>query len=278
MFSAVFLAGTGSAQEICDEAHPIAANTTVQCSLLVPPDQTCELTGVQVTGNIIVQAGATLIAGPGTQPSSVGGNVSASAAACVSLNVSSVGGNVIASGTGSCSGSSQFDFLCTPRVGGNVEILGSSQAWCVAGNPNCGCSYSSMTVGGNFEFEGNAIAEYIENDVIRGNLTFNSNHGGGLISKDTIGGNLYYNSNSGGSNSVSNNGIGGNLQFNSNTTGPNTVSDNHAGGNIQCFSNNPTPNATGNTAGGVISGQCKPADPSSTSGVNTTQPWWQNRW
>jgi len=263
------LATSASAQEICDDAtHPITACSTVDCSLLVPPDATCTLRGVQVSGNIIVEAGATLTtqndSSCPTPESSVGGNVIATDAKCVSLTASSVGGNFIATGT-SANCSNGANLLCTARVNGNVEILGSSSGvlWCIPSLGGCGCGASPapLTVGGNFEFENNhpssTLPGMIMGDTIHGNLLFENNSEGGTVSGDKIGGNLTYDSNTGGANDVSTNSVGGNLQFNRNMTGPNTVSGNHASGNIQCFGNSPAPTGSGNTAGGVKSGQCK---------------------
>ena len=260
------LATSASAQEICDDAtHPITACSTVDCSLLVPPDATCTLSGVQVSGNIIVEAGATLttqndFSCSTTPQPSVGGNVIATDAKCVSLTASSVGGNFIATGT-SANCSNGANLLCTARVNGNVEILGSSSGvlWCIPSLGGCGCGASPapLTVGGNFEFAHNATSTTIKSVTIRGNLLFENNSEGGTVSGDKIGGNLTYDSNTGGANDVSTNSVGGNLQFNRNMTGPNTVSGNHASGNIQCFGNSPAPTGSGNTAGGVKSGQCK---------------------
>jgi hypothetical protein len=284
------LATSASAQEICDDAtHPITACSTVDCSLLVPPGATCTLSGVQVSGNIIVEAGATLttqndFSCSTTPQPSVGGNVIATDAKCVSLTASSVGGNFIATGT-SANCSNGANLLCTARVNGNVEILGSSSGvlWCIPSLGGCGCGASPapLTVGGNFEFEnnhpsstlpgmimgdtihGNLLFENnseggtVSGDKIGGNVTYYGNSGGGTVQNDAIGGNLTYDSNTGGANDVSTNSVGGNLQFNRNMTGPNTVSGNHASGNIQCFGNSPAPTGSGNTAGGVKSGQCK---------------------
>jgi hypothetical protein len=252
---------TAQAQEICDDAtHPIAPDSTVDCSLLVPENAGCTLAGVTVTGNIIVQSHAYLIDRPdGPTPSSVGGNVIATDALCVSLTVSSVGGNVIATGTNSgCFNTDNL--LCTPRVGGNVEILGStshSLPWCFEGDSSCGCSSARMTVGGNFEFENNATPGTITGDIIHGNLLFERNTDGGTVTGDHISGNLIVDGNHNSALDVSTDSVGGNLQFDVNHTSANTVSTNHAGGNIQCFSNTPAPTGSGNTAGGVKSGQCK---------------------
>jgi hypothetical protein len=185
--------------------------------LLVPAGDTCTLQGVRVTGNIVVQSGATLIAESNCETqSSVGGNVIATGAACLYL-VSpgvSVGGNVIAIGTVAPVTSSQCtsernNVFCPTKVTGNAAILGSSSN----SLPWNFCSVS-FTVGGNFEFANNATEGYVVSKTIRGNLLFDNNTDGGFISDNTI------------------------------------------GGNLQCSGNSPAPTGSGNTVSGAKLGQC----------------------
>lgn len=164
--------------------------------LLVPADATCTLQCVTVTGNIVVQSGATLIAESNCETqSSVGGNVITVDAACVFLPTNAtgaIGGNVIAIGTDAQSGS-KCNVLCPTKVSGNVAILGSpsgSQPWGF-------CSEAGFTVGGNFEFANNGTSATIESETIHGNLLFDNNTDGGLIFANTIGGNLQCSGNTG---------------------------------------------------------------------------------
>jgi hypothetical protein len=195
MAAALSLATTASAQRLCDDTtHPIAADSTVT-DVLVPPSAICTLNGVKVHGNIVVEAGAVLQTENAT---TIAGNVLAVDASCILLAKTAeydtpVGGNLIASG-GSAAPDCSSNIICPDHVGGNLAILASPKApaWCIGGSAGCAyCSSSSMTVGGNLEFAGNAaMSGTIKQDTIRGNLLFNNNTGGGEITGNDVGGNL----------------------------------------------------------------------------------------
>ncbi len=169
--SAVFsLAASARAQTTCSGTQA----TNVPYNLLVPKGVTCTLDGITVTGSVTVEPGGCLIVGQASAPATVGGNIIASDAACVSIGFgSSVGGNVTALGTTGNPSGYKFNFLCNSLIGGSLSIESSTSRanWCIGytGSP-CACAAG--------------------NNII-GNLTFDNNKGAiNNISDNTIGSNL----------------------------------------------------------------------------------------
>jgi hypothetical protein len=185
--AAVFcLSVTTYAQTICNDAGsspadcntigcPVPPGTTVPCDLIVPPNATCTLDNVIVTGSVSVEQGGCL--NP-TGKLMVGGNVNAYQAACLSLGFGSeVVGNLSASGTTGNTPAHSFNFLCNSKVDGsvNIENSGAGAKWCIGyqGSP-CDCAVG-VTVGGSLTFDGNDGGGIIGNNTITGSLSCANN-------------------------------------------------------------------------------------------------------
>jgi hypothetical protein len=144
-------------------------NPDVPCNLTVPPGATCVLDGGTVTGSVFVEQGGCLVVGQGGHPTTIGGNITATDAACLSIGFgSSVAGNVSAFGTTGDTPGYTFNFLCNSSIGGSVDIENSTSSanWCIGytGSP-CDCAAG---------------------EKIHGSLTFDNNAGGGIIGDNTI--------------------------------------------------------------------------------------------
>ena len=191
------------------------SDETINTNLIVPPNTSCTLKNVTVTGNVDVEQGASLKTNPSpTQKVTINGNVVANQ--CKSVDLS---GN--ASNHGPIS------------IGGNVSIQNCT------GNASLA---KSKTIGGNVVCSGNASCE-VDHSTIQGNLTVDNNNSstrGNDISTTTVSGNVDFSGNTasakpGFGNTIFSTTIGGNLNCINNTPpatnegAPNTVTGTKTG-------------------------------------------------
>jgi hypothetical protein len=181
---------------------PFQCNTTISdgtinTNLIVPPNATCTLLNVTVTGNVDVEQGASLQVNPGpTQKVTINGNVDANKCNSVALGIRSnvgpisVGGNV---SIRNCTGTGSFEKNVT--IGNNVVCSG-----------NASCVVDRITIQGNLTVDNNrssTLQNSITGTTVSGNVKFSGNTGGNtgapsdvnFIVRNTIGGNLTCNNN-----------------------------------------------------------------------------------
>jgi hypothetical protein len=168
-------------------------NADVPCNLTVPPGATCILDGGTVTGSVFVESTGCLIVGQGGHSTTIGGNITATDAACLSIGFgSSVAGNVTVTGTTGDTPGHTFNFLCNSSIGGSLDIenSGAGANWCIgySGSP-CSCA-AGETIHGSLTFDNNAgtTINNISDNAITGALSCSGNNANLAGSGNTAGG------------------------------------------------------------------------------------------
>jgi len=163
-------ASTGRGDTSCTGTLGGAATvTTVKGNVTVPKNASCTLDFVNVTGNVQVSQGASLLVAAYDEPSTIGGNVEADH--CKSLLLE---GNVTVNGNlqiHQCTGTANNGFQGPGiKIGGNFECHNNSgpcEAWLgeVDGNvqiennsSKTASDISLVTIGGNLECQHNTLA------------------------------------------------------------------------------------------------------------------------
>jgi hypothetical protein len=187
---------------------------TIDDDLTIAGNSTATLKGTVIQGNLILQAGARLVAS-GIR---VEGNVQAAQGATVDLGRSSV-------------------------VIGDVQGIGTASiavrgATCVGGN----VQLQSGSAGG-----GNALL--VQAAEVEGDVQAEKSAGPIRVTGTRIGGNLQIVENTGGKYDLTNNVISGDLQFFKNSGGG-KITGNRVGGNLQSKENTPAPVVKRNTVAG----------------------------
>jgi hypothetical protein len=206
-----------SAQNVFQCTGTIADGRTINTSLTVPANATCELDNVTVAGNVGVGTGAVLNVLPAPrQAVKIDGNLTADQ--CNYVALSTEGGVIL--------------------IGGNVTIQNCTGAV-------VGYSGPGITIGGNFVCVGNPLTCVADDGVVNGNLTVEEN----LFSSSTIITNSEVLQNTISGNAE----IGGNTGPAPLTVGGNTIGGNlQCVGNSQT----PDDGGTPNTVSGQKLGQC----------------------
>jgi hypothetical protein len=202
------------------------------------------LTGA-IFGNVVVPRGTCTLGFPSGPPATVTGNVIVEpGASLVVQGGSTVAGNISADQCGAVD-ISPFATTGTNSVYGNVSIQN-----CTGNLNGYGGSQPPFTrINGNFLCEGNATGCHAVGGSVGGNMQFD-NTGGAVVEGNSVGGNVQFDGNSG-TVTVLSNSVGGNMQVNSN--GGAEVEDNTIIGNLVCQSNGSL-RVSGNTVLGTT--QC----------------------
>jgi hypothetical protein len=147
----------------------ILVNTTVNGNLIVPAGQGCQMTGVTVTGNVLVQSNATLVFPQPLPASTIVGNVSVGTGASVDVpngNLT-IDGNLGANQCLSVGLNGE-----NVAVGGNVQIQYCTEISVVAvigGNVGCNnsgtCELQTSKVKGNVQINDNSSAQVFNNTI-----------------------------------------------------------------------------------------------------------------
>jgi hypothetical protein len=161
-------AATGRADTNCTGTLGGAATvTTLNGNVAVPNNASCTLTFVNVTGNVKVSQGASLVVGAYNEPSTIGGNIEADHCNSVLLE-----GNVTVNGNlevHQCTGLSSFQGPGI-KIGGDFECHNNSgpcKAWLGAvdgdvqidnNSSKTASDISLVTIGGNLECKHNTPA------------------------------------------------------------------------------------------------------------------------
>jgi hypothetical protein len=170
---------------------------TIYGNIVVPNGNTCVLSGVMVTGNVIVQANARLNIDPFALTTIVG-NVIFGAGTAIQMNLYStayliVDGNVTAN---RCA----YIIMTSVTIGGNFSAqncTGAPSGQGISGQP------TNTTVDGNFTCTGTAGACGLFGITVKGNVQI-KNNGSGIVLSNIIGGNLQCSGNTGGVNGSGN--------------------------------------------------------------------------
>lgn len=234
---------------------------TVPGDLVVPANQSCELTGTTVTGNVRVGAGADLVLIDAT----VGGNVAVAQNGFLDAMGSSVGGTVTnragfgtyldntSVGAFTGTGTEDFpNFLLTveAEVAGRVNVTSGPVV------------IESSVVDGQLRGRGNESTDVLDS-VIGSGLLVTGNDFGSVVCDSEIYGDTRYNNNEYGVQLGGDGPVlecdgasfwGGNVRVD-NTTGGVTVTDNIVAGNLSGDGNDPAPVGEGNRVRGTVSGQ-----------------------
>jgi len=143
---------------------PATTLTTISGNVTVPINASCTLDYVNVTGNVQVQPGGTLVVSAYDEPSTIGGNVQGSACGSVLLK-----GNVTVTGNvqiSACRGAGPNGFQ-----GPDTVIKGDFQCQSNSG----GCEAWLGEVDGNVQVQSNGSATDVSLTVVGGNLQCQSN-------------------------------------------------------------------------------------------------------
>jgi hypothetical protein len=152
-----------------------AAPTTTSCTgdlpgsvtgnVVVPAGGHCNIQGLNVTGNVLVQPGGTLISGSGSM----------------------LGGNVVSGGAGSAWGPFGYSFsvlICNTTIGGSVSVSKSTDNVIIGDDDDCGSNNIARSVSvtsntGGVEMSNNPSPDAcpIGNCGIGGSVTVVSNTG-----------------------------------------------------------------------------------------------------
>jgi hypothetical protein len=176
---------------------------TISGNVVVPPGRICVLNAATVTGNVTVEAGATLGVDNG---STVEGNISGDQCQGVEIGV-----------TGTA----------TNSVHGNVSIQNCTQG----GYGTPGQPLPLTRINGNFLCQGVAAGCGANYGSVSGNVQVDDNPGGALVDGNSVGGNVQVNKN-GSATFVENNTVNGNLKCQGNESL--TASGNTVHGNTHC--------------------------------------------
>lgn len=235
-----------------------AADVTVPGDLVIRADQACDLSGVTVTGNVTVRAGADLIA----EGSTFEGSLRVQEDAYLDSKGSTIAGSlVLRSAYGAYVEDGAVDGRTDAQESGFLYSLGSEHsAWVVAAS---GETYlDGSVVRGSVTTTDEHLTD-VYDSWITGDLSVTGAAEGGLLCTSEVDGDLSYTGNAGlvqigadapvGPCGVSY--VGGDVALTDNTDDV-VISNAIIRGDLRCEGNDPAPTGEDNRVRGAAEGQC----------------------